>query len=69
MTVGGSTSGSATTAPTGPRSQERVRASHQATGVPMISRITVVRLASLTVSQMAPRSLASSGIRFHNRRT
>ena len=32
MTVGGSTSGSATTAPTTPLSRERVRASHQAIG-------------------------------------
>ncbi|MCY1186832.1 hypothetical protein D9M73_277420 [compost metagenome] len=69
MTVGGSTSGRATTAPTGPRSQERVRANHQAMGVPTSNRINVVRLASLKVSQIAPRSLASSGIRFGNRRT
>ena len=37
----------------GPRNQERVRASHNAIGVPTISRITVVRDASFRVSQMA----------------
>jgi hypothetical protein len=34
--------GSATTAPTGPFHHERVRASHQASGVPTSSRISVV---------------------------
>lgn len=51
--MGGSTNGNATTAPTGPRSQERVRDSHNAMGVPMSSRITVVNDASFRVSQMA----------------
>ena len=59
----------ATTAPIGPRSQERVRASHQAMGVPSTRRMAVVRLASLMVSQIALRSPASSGIRAHSRRT
>ena len=62
MTVGGSTSGSATTAPTGPLSRERVRASHQAIGVPMISSRTVVSDASWMVSQMASKSAWFSGI-------
>jgi hypothetical protein len=50
--------GSATTAPTGPFHQERVRASHQAIGVPITSSSVVVTLASLRVSQMAARSAA-----------
>ena len=58
MTVGGSTIGSATTAPTAPLSGERVRASHQASGVPSSSRIKVVSPASLSVRPMAARSAA-----------
>ena len=53
MTVGGSTSGSATTAPIGPAQRERVCASHQASGVHSSMSSTVVTLASLSVSQMA----------------
>src|SRR3989338_8039238 len=48
--------GSATTAPTGPFHQERVRASHDAIGVPTSSRMTVTTAASLKVSQIADRS-------------
>jgi hypothetical protein len=48
--------GSATTAPTGPFHHERVRASHQASGVPISSRISVVAVASLKVSQIAAKS-------------
>ncbi len=59
--LGGSTSGRATTAPIGPFSQERVRASHQAMGVPISSRRRVVSEASSMVSQMAARSVLSSG--------
>ncbi len=50
ITVGGSTMGMATTAPTGPFHQERVRASHQASGVPSTSRMAVVTLASSKIS-------------------
>ena len=53
--------GSATTAPTGPFHQERVRASHQAIGVPISSNSTVVTVASLKVSQTAPRSAVRLG--------
>src|SRR5690554_3285406 len=52
-TVGGSTSGSATTAETGWRSQCPVRASHQAMGVPITSSSAVVMPASFRVSQTA----------------
>ena len=62
MTVGGNTNGKATTAPMGPRHQERVRDSHRAIGVPMTSRITVVSDASLMVNQIAEKSALDSGI-------
>src|SRR6476620_202314 len=62
MTVGGSTSGNATIAPTGPFSRERVRASHNASGVPTISSISVASDASWTVSQIASKSARVSGI-------
>src|SRR5690606_40770958 len=47
------TSGNATKAPIGPFSQERVRASHHARGVPINSRISVVSAASSRVRTMA----------------
>ena len=52
----GKTSGKATTAPMTPFIRECVRASHQAIGVPISSKRTVTVLASLSVSQIAPRS-------------
>ena len=48
--------GNATSAPTGPFHAERVRANHQAMGVPMSRRIIVTTVASFTVSQMADQS-------------
>ena len=60
MTEGGSTSGMATIALTGPFHQALVRESRQAMGVPITSRIRVTMLASLAVSQMAWRSLSVS---------
>ena len=62
MTVGGNTNGKATTAPMGPRYQERVRDSHRAIGVPMINRIRVVSAASLMVNQIAEKSALDRGI-------
>jgi hypothetical protein len=56
--VGGSTSGSATIAATGPLSLERVRASHHARGVPSISRIRVVTAASCRLKLIAAQSAA-----------
>src|SRR4051812_11783638 len=52
MTVGGSTSGSATSAATGSRQRLAVRASHHAMGVPMTSNRTVVAAASAAVIMM-----------------
>ena len=46
-------------APTAPLSRERVRASHQAIGVPTISSSMVTMVASLSVSQTAARSWGS----------
>lgn len=43
-------------APTGPFRRERVRASHQAMGVPITSSSSVVSEASSIVSQMAAQS-------------
>jgi hypothetical protein len=60
--VGGSTSGKATMAPIGPRSQELVRDNHRAIGVPTTSRIAVVRDASFRVSQIAAKSALVSDI-------
>ncbi len=58
----------ATTAPTTPFHFERVRASHQAMGVPIISRITVTMLANLKVSQTAAKSaLENADIANHDR--
>ncbi|MCY1381035.1 hypothetical protein D9M69_689060 [compost metagenome] len=54
--------GSATTVATGVFSQERVRASHQAMGVPTSARITVVSVATWNVSQSACRSDAVRGM-------
>src|SRR6478735_7069709 len=62
MTVGGSTSGSATTAPTTPFSRDAVCASHHAIGVPMTSSSAVVSDASSSVSAMAWRSAWSIGM-------
>ena len=58
--MGGRTKGRATIAPTGPRNQDEVRDSHNAIGVPITSRITVVSDASFRVSQIAAKSALDS---------
>jgi hypothetical protein len=62
MTVGGSTRGSATTADTGPRQRERVRASHQASGVHSTSSSAMVVPARRSVRPMARRSVSLKGM-------
>jgi hypothetical protein len=47
------TIGSATIAESGALKRDRVRASHQASGVPSSNKITVVRVASLRVTHSA----------------
>ena len=56
MTVGGSTSGKATTAEIGARQRDEVCASHHASGVHRINNRTVVRDASRRVSSTALQS-------------
>ena len=62
MTVGGKTIGNATSALSGVFHQRCVLAKCQASGMPIINKIKVVKLASLTVSQIAAQSLADNVI-------
>ena len=52
----------ATMAPIGTRQKERLRASHQASGVPMIKRIIVTVVARRAVSHSASQAMPSATI-------
>ena len=63
MTVGGRTSGSATTALTKVFHRDGLNASHQASGVETMSNTAVVTEASLRVSSTAPISASLTFVR------